>query len=311
TFEALVARIASISGSESGFVDISKRLAFVLAADNGVTAQGISVTPAEITVSMASFMAQRRSSVCIMAREAKCDVELVDMGMFRKLEGPGIVDRHVADGTADISIGPAMSAAEAEQAVQAGIDLVRDAVDKGYRLIATGEMGIGNTTTSSAVATVLLGKTARELTGRGVGLDDEGLANKVRVIDRAIEVNKPDRGDPFGVLQKLGGFDIAGMCGIFIGGALYRVPVVIDGLISSVSALLAVRLCPKAVYALVPSHLSAEPAAMWIMDELGLSPIVHAGMRLGEGTGAITIIPLLDLIIAVMNDMMTLSDIGM
>jgi nicotinate-nucleotide--dimethylbenzimidazole phosphoribosyltransferase len=283
----------------------------MLAADNGVTAQGIAATPAEITVTMASFMAEHRSSACIMAAYSATDVALVDMGMFRSLDVPGIVDRHIAWGTGDISRGPAMTAEQGARALRAGIDLVRDASEKGYRLIATGEMGIGNTTSSSAVAAVLLRKTVPEVTGRGAGLSDEALEHKIRIIEQAIELNAPDPQDAFDVLCKLGGFDIAGLCGLFLGGALYGIPVIIDGFISAIAALIAVRLCPASSYALLPSHISVEPAAILVLDELGLTPIIHAGMRLGEGTGAVALIPLLDQAAAVYHNLMTFADIGM
>lgn len=305
--EALLVRIARISGN----VDVSRRKVFVLAADNGVTAQGVAATPPEITAVMAGFMAQRRSSVCIMAAQANCDVTLVDMGMFCHLDVPGILNRPVADGTADMSLGPAMTREQAIAAIGTGIDLVREAKQAGYQLIATGEMGIGNTSTSSAIAAVLLGREVAQMTGRGVGLDDAGLDNKVAVIQRAISVNAPDPHDPLDVLAKLGGFDIAGMCGIFLGGALEGIPVIIDGFISSVAALLACRLCPAAAYVQLPSHLSAEPAALYVMEELGLTPVIRAGMHLGEGTGAVALIPLLDLAVAVYHNMITYADIGM
>lgn len=305
--ESLLVRLARISGG----VDIAKRKVFVLAADNGVTAQGVAATPADITAVMASFMAQRRSSVCIMAAQVNCDVTLVDMGMFRHLDVPGIINMAVADGTADMSIGPAMTQEQAVQAITIGINLVREAKDEGYRLIATGEMGIGNTSTSSAIAAVLLDRSVAQMTGRGVGLSDEGLDNKIAVIERAIKVNAPDPENALDVLAKLGGFDIAGMCGIFLGGALYGVPVIIDGFISSVAALVATRLVPAAAYALLPSHLSAEPAAGQVIEALGLNPIIHAGMHLGEGTGAVALIPLLDQAVAVYEKMITYSDIGM
>jgi nicotinate-nucleotide--dimethylbenzimidazole phosphoribosyltransferase len=204
-----------------------------------------------------------------------------------------------------------MTTEQGERAIQTGIDLVRDAVEQGYRLIATGEMGIGNTTTSAAVAAALLHRPVCEVTGRGVVLTDEGLAHKIAVIEQALRINAPADDDAFDVLCKLGGFDIAGMCGLFLGGALYGVPVIIDGFISATAALVAVRLCPKTSYALLPSHVSAEPGASLILDELGLTAIIHANMRLGEGTGAVALIPLLDQIIAVYRDLMTFADIGM
>ena len=305
--EGLLVRIAGISGS----VDLGKRVVFVLAADNGVTAQGVTSIPPEITATMASFMAERRSAVCIMAACAGADVCLVDMGMFRMLDMPGILNRHIADGTADMSVGPAMTREQAAQAIQTGIELARNAALQGYRLIATGEMGIGNTTTSSALAAVLLGRKVAEVTGRGAGLSDEGLSRKIDVIKKAIQVNDPNPGDAFDVLQKLGGFDIAGLCGLMLGGALCGVPVIIDGFISAVASLVAVRLCPQAAHALIPSHISAEPGAILVLEALGFSPIIHANMRLGEGTGAVALIPLLDMAAAVYHGLMTFDDIGM
>lgn len=171
-------------------------------------------------------------------------------------------------------------------------------------------MGIGNTTTSSAVTAVLLGLPIEEVTGRGAGLSNEGLIRKLDAIHRAIEVNRPDAADPMDVLCKLGGFDIAGMTGIFLGGALYRVPVLIDGLISSVAALLAARLCPNARCAMLASHCSAEPAARQILQELGVHAVLDAGLKLGEGTGAVCMMPLLDMALAVYCDSAGFADAG-
>ena len=305
--EVLLTRIASISGN----VELNKRMVFVLAADNGVTSQNVTSIPPEITMTMASFMAQRRSAVCLMAAQANVDVTLVDMGMFQTLDIPGILDRHIANGTADMSVGPAMTTAQAEQAIQTGIDLARSAAEQGYQLIATGEMGIGNTTTSSALTAVLLNRPVAEVTGRGAGLDDKALKHKIGIIEQAIRINAPNADDAFDVLRKLGGFDIAGMCGLILGAAQSRVPVIIDGFISAIAALVAVRLCPGAAYALIPSHLSAEPGSALIFKELGLNPIIQAGMRLGEGTGAVALIPLLDQAAAVYHGLMTFKDIGM
>ncbi len=213
--------------------------------------------------------------------------------------GSDMRDCRIAAGTADFTKGPAMSRAEAVQAVGEGIALARELAEDGYRLIATGEMGIGNTTTSSAVAAVLLGQPVELMTGRGAGLSDEGLARKVDAICRGILKNEPDPEDPLDVLSKLGGFDIAGLCGIFLGGALAGVPVLADGFISGVAALCAVRLCPAAAKAVFASHCSAEPAARIVLEALGKAPIITAGLHLGEGTGAVASIPLWDMALAV------------
>jgi nicotinate-nucleotide--dimethylbenzimidazole phosphoribosyltransferase len=306
--EELTIRIAGIQGGEP---NLDKRAVLVLCADNGVCQQGVASTPAEITAVMAGFIAQKRSSVCVMARCANADVIPVDMGMFRTVAEKNLLDRRVASGTADMTSGPAMTRKQAEQAIEAGIELVRSCKEQGYRILATGEMGIGNTTTSSAIASVLLSRDPFEMTGRGAGLDDEGLERKISAIRRAIEVNQPDPEDALDVLAKLGGFDIAGLCGVFLGGALYGVPVLIDGFISATAALVAARLCPNANAYMLPSHASAEPAAKYVLDELRVLPILQANMRLGEGTGAVAVLPLLDMALAVYRELMTFADIGM
>ena len=306
--EELIIRIAGIQRGEP---NIDKRGVLVLCADNGVCRQGVASTSAEITAVMAGFIAQKRSSVCVMARCAKADVIPVDMGMLSSVAEEAMLDRRVASGTADMTQGPAMTRKQAEQAIETGIELVRSCKERGYRILATGEMGIGNTTTSSAVASVLLSRDPFEMAGRGAGLSDEGLDRKITAIRRAIEVNRPDPEDALDVLAKLGGFDIAGLCGVFLGGALYGVPILIDGFISAVAALVAVRLCPNAGAYLLPSHASAEPAAKHVLDELRLLPILHANMRLGEGTGAVAVLPLLDMALAVYRELMTFADIGM
>ena len=270
----------------------------VLCADNGVVAQGVSQTGQKVTRAVAENLAMRRTSVCQMARTAHCDVLPVDMGMAGE-PVPGMRSCRIAAGTADFTQGPAMSRAEAVQAVGEGIALARELAEDGYRLIATGEMGIGNTTTSSAVAAVLLGQPVELMTGRGAGLSDEGLAHKVDAICRGILCNEPDPEDPLDVLSKLGGFDIAGLCGVFLGGALAGVPVLADGFISGVAALCAVRLCPAAAKAVFASHCSAEPAARIVLEALGKAPIITAGLHLGEGTGAVASIPLWDMALAV------------
>ena len=239
--ETMLEDAAALTGSAE--FDLSRRAVVVLCADNGVVAQGVSQTGQEVTRAVAENLAMRRTSVCQMARAAHCDVVPVDMGMAGE-PVPGVRNCRIAAGTMDFTAGPAMSRAEAVQAIEEGIALARELAEDGYRLIATGEMGIGNTTTSSAVAAVLLGQPVELMTGRGAGLSDEGFARKVDAICRGILKNEPDPEDPLDVLSKLGGFDIAGLCGIFLGGALAGVPVLADGFISGVAALCAVRLCP-------------------------------------------------------------------
>ena len=245
-----------------------------------------------------------------MAQAARCQVVPVDVGILDFQEMPGVLSRRIGNGTGDISQGPAMTRRQAEQALHTGMELVREQQALGVDFLATGEMGIVNTTTSSAVACVLLGRPAEEMTGRGAGLSDQGLQKKTAAIRRALEVNRPDPSDPLDILQKVGGFDIAAMCGVFLGGALYRVPVLIDGLISAVAALCALRLCPAAGKAMLASHVSAEPAGGLVLEALGKQPLITAGMRLGEGTGAVAAMPLLDLALAVYRESYTFEEGG-
>ena len=306
--ETALEDIAALTGSAD--VDLRERAVLVLCADNGVVAQGVTQSPSSVTAVVAENLALGRTSVCRMAAVADCRVVPVDMGVLDFPETAGVLSRRIGNGTADMTQGPAMTRAQAEQAVLTGVDLVREQQARGVRLLATGEMGIGNTTTSSAVASVLLGRPAEEMTGRGAGLSDEGLARKIAAIRKALEVNRPDPADVLDVLSKVGGFDIAGLCGVFLGGALYGVPVLIDGFISAVAALCALRLCPLAGKAMLASHVSAEPAGALVLEALGKRPLITAGMHLGEGTGAVAAIPLLDMACAVYHGCYTFHDGG-
>ena len=306
--ETALEDIAALTGSAD--IDIRERAVLVLCADNGVVCQGVTQSPSSVTAIVTENLAARRTSVCHMARVANCRVVPVDMGVLDFPGVPGVLSRRIGNGTADISVGPAMTRTQAEQAVLTGIELVREQAEQGTRLLATGEMGIGNTTTSSAVASVLLERPVEEMTGRGAGLSNEGLTRKIAVIRQALACNQPDRDDILDILCKVGGFDIAGMCGIFLGGALYRVPVLIDGFISAVAALCALRLCPAAGKAMLASHVSAEPAGHLVLEALGKQPLITAGMHLGEGTGAVAAMPLLDMACAVYHGCYTFDDGG-
>ena len=291
-------------------IELHPRTLLLLCADNGVVAQGVTQTDSGVTAVVAKNASAGRSSVCAMARVADCRVVPVDMGVIDLPPTENILDRRVGNGTGDITLGPAMSREQVRQAVLAGIGLVQEQQALGVRLLATGEMGIGNTTTTSAVACVLLDRPAKDLTGRGAGLSDEGLRRKIWAVETAIAKNRPDPSDPLDVLAKVGGFDLAGLCGVFLGGAIYRVPVLMDGLISTVAALCAVRLCPGAAKALLASHVSAEPAGRLVLDRLGKKPFITAEMRLGEGTGAVAAIPLLDMALSLYRDGTTFDGCG-
>ena len=305
--EDMVVKIAALTGSEN--VSIKNRTVVVMCADNGVVKEGVTQSPSSVTALVAENMVKKNSSVCRMAACFHADVLPVDIGMLTEV--PGAVKRKVAPGTGNIRTGPAMTKAQAEQAIAAGMELVRDLKSRGCSVIVTGEMGIGNTTTSAAMASVLLQRPVAEMTGRGAGLGDAALARKIAVIEEAIAVNRPDKNDALDVLAKLGGFDIAGMCGLFIGGAVYRIPVIIDGFISAVAALAALRLLPEAKIAMLPSHQSPEPAVASVMEALRLTAPIQAGLRLGEGTGGVCLLPLLDAALSVYHGMVSFVDIGL
>ncbi|MBQ9068661.1 MAG: nicotinate-nucleotide--dimethylbenzimidazole phosphoribosyltransferase [Eggerthellaceae bacterium] len=306
--EDAVVKIAALVGSEN--VDISKRCVAVLCADNGVVAQGVTQSDPEITTVVASCVAQGISSVCRMSAPAHMDCIAYDLGMLTPSNEPNVRTRRISASTSDITQGPAMTREQALQAVRTGIDIVADLKEEGYRVIATGEMGIGNTTTSTAMACVFTGMTPEQLTGRGAGLSDAGLERKIWAVKKALTVNAPDANDPLDVLSKVGGYDIAGLCGMFLGGALHRVPIVVDGVISTIAAYCATQLYPECSIALLASHVSSEPAAPILLERMGLSPVIHAEMRLGEGTGAACLIPILDMALSLYNGS-TFDDYGM
>ena len=304
--ETAVTRMAALTGNAA--VSIEKRAVTVLCADNGVVAEGVTQCDALVTATMAGAIAEHRSSVCLMAKTARADVFCVDLGMLCRVDG--VLDMHVGNGTANMTQGPAMTAEQALQALGNGVALAKSLAAAGCRILVTGEMGIGNTTTSSAVAAVLLGLPVETVTGRGAGLSDAGLERKRDAIRRAIRQNQPDPSDAFDVLQKVGGFDLAGLAGLYIGAALCRVPILIDGFPSSVAALIAARLVPNCRPAMLSSHCSAEPVARAILDELGLEPLLFAEMKLGEGTGAVCMLPLLDAALAVYHGSAQFRDTG-
>ena len=298
-----IIRIAGITGSPE--VDLGKKAVVVMCADNGVVAEGVTQTGQEVTAIVTENMSSGDTSVCRMARVAGAEVIPVDIGVARPVTGERILQRCVRRGTANMTRGPAMGREEAERAVLTGAELVGELKARGYRLLATGEMGIGNTTTSSAVVSVLLGRSPAEVTGRGAGLSTEGYHKKIRAIETAVEVNCPDPADALDVLYKVGGLDLAGLAGVFLGGAYHRVPVLIDGFISSAAALIAASLCPAAKGYMLASHASNEPAGRMVLEALGAAPFLYAGMCLGEGTGAVAVMPLLEMGAAVYREMCT------
>ena len=306
--EEQIVRIAALTGSEEVLLD--NRALLVLCADNGVTAQGVSQCDAGVTASVARSLAAGSSTVCHMAAAAHCRVIPVDMGILDFPPVEGILRRRIANGTGDITLAPALTREECIAAIETGIALVHECKRDGVQLLATGEMGIGNTTTTSAVTAVLLNLPAPAVTGRGAGLSRSALERKIAVVESAIRRSCPDPDDPIDVLSQVGGLDLAGLCGVFLGGALYRIPVIIDGAISAAAALCALRLCPNAGSAMLASHVSSEPSGRLLLDALGLKAPICAEMHAGEGTGAVAAIPLLDLALAVYHSGHTFSHLG-
>jgi len=305
--EKLIVQIAGVQNTAD--VRIDKRCALVFCADHGVVAEGVSQSGSDVTARVAQSVADGTANVNLMTAVSDTDVFAVDMGMLRAVHGT--IDKRIAAGTQNMACGPAMTKEQAQSAVRAGCELVGEMKDRGYRLIATGEMGIGNTTAAAAMACALLGCTPEELAGRGAGLSDAGLKRKKATIARALEKNQPDAKDPLDVLAKVGGFEIAGMTGAFLGGMRYGVPIIVDGVISAVAALTAVRMYPQARNFMLPSHMSREPAMVRIMAEMDMQPILQADMALGEGTGAVALIPLLDMALKVYHGPHTFEDLGM
>lgn len=305
--ETLLVQIAGITGTSD--VDISKRGLVAMCADNGVVEEGVTQTGQEITALVAENFLKGETTVCVMCKQCGVDVVPIDVGIVTDTKVRR--DLKVAYGTKNMTKGPAMTREEAIRGIEAGITVAAELKAQGYKILATGEMGIGNTTTSSAVAAVLLEQPVETMTGRGAGLSSEGLVRKINAIKKAIEINKPNKEDAVDVLAKVGGLDIAGMAGVFIGGAALGMPVLMDGFISCVAALIAVRICPEVSDYIIASHVSKEPAAHLILKSLGKEAVIHADMCLGEGTGAIALLPILDLAVQVYHSMSTFGDINM
>lgn len=306
-FEDMIIKIAGIQGSEE--VHIGKKAVVVMCSDNGVVKEKVTQTDSSVTALVTENFAKGIASINQMADAAGAKVIPVDIGINRDVTAPGILNRKISYGTGNIAKEPAMTMEQALKAIETGIEMIKDLKADGYKIIGTGEMGIGNTTTSSALSSVLLKLRVREVTGKGAGLSAEGLERKVRVIEEAIRINRPDPENPMEVLAKLGGYDIAGMVGLYLGGLQYGLPIVIDGVISSVAALLAYRINREAVSYMIPSHMSKEPASIKIMEELGLTPVIHGNLALGEGTGTALLFPLLDIVLKIYHFNSTFEDI--
>jgi len=305
--EDIVIKTAGILRTDK--VTFSKKCVVVMCADNGVVQEGVTQVSSDITAIVANNMTRNQATINIMSQKNGGDVMVVDIGINADIANEKIINRKIMYGTNNMAKAPAMSVKDTIKAIEAGIDIAIELKAKGYNLIATGEMGIGNTTTSSAITAVLLDKKAIEVTGRGSGLSNASLNKKISVIDSAIALHKPDKNNPIDVLSKVGGLDIAGLCGVFLGGAVVGVPVLIDGFISSVAALLAIQLCPTAKGYIFATHISNEPAGRMLLEVLDLSHLLDCNMCLGEGSGAVAAYSLFDLAEEVYNKMSSFDEV--
>ena len=303
--EEISIQLAGITGRVHNA--LNKKQLLVFAADNGVVAEGVSSAPQSVTMQQTINLMRGKTGAAVLAKHFGCGLTVCDVGVNADIYESAVLNRKIAYGTQNICTGPAMTREQTLQAILTGAEIART-VDAD--VIGVGEMGIGNTTTSSAVLAVLLGADVEAVTGRGGGITEESFRKKKAVIRTAIEVNRPDRDDVVGVLSKVGGFDLAAMCGAFLGAAAARRPAVIDGLISAAAALCAVRLCPNVRGYLVPSHASFEIGYRLAMEAMDLRPLFDLGMRLGEGSGCPLAFQVLDAACAVINDMATFDEAG-
>jgi len=304
--EDIVAKIAGITGDI--YNEVPKRSIIIMCADNGVVEEGVSTCPQKVTETVTYNFTKGITGVCVLSDFTNTDLTIVDVGINSDIKSDKIINKKISYGTKNMTKEPAMSREQTIKAIETGIEVVEELVSQGYNILGTGEMGIGNTTTSAAVLSILSGIDVDKVTGKGSGLTDDQLNHKIEVIKKAIEVNKPSSNDVIDVLSKVGGYDIAGLCGCFIGAAKNRVPIVIDGFIASAAALCAQRLNPHAREFMFPSHLSAEPGALYMMKELNLEPILNLKMRLGEGSGCPLAFNIIDAALYTMKHMATFEE---
>jgi len=306
--EDIAVRIAGITGDPRP--SPGTKTVIVMAADHGVTSEGVSLYPPEVTGQMVANLLAGGAAINVLARHAGAEVRVVDVGVAVPLEGEGLISRKIMAGTANMAAGPAMSCEAAVAALEVGIEVAEAEIARGVRLLATGDMGIGNTTAASAITACITGLDAVEVTGRGTGMDDEGLERKAAVVRRALEVNSPDPADALDVLSRVGGLEIAGIAGVLLAAAAARRPVLVDGFISAAGALIAAGLHPGAADFMLASHLSVERGHAAILERLGLHPIIRANMRLGEGTGAALAFFLVEASLKILAEMATFEEAG-
>jgi nicotinate-nucleotide--dimethylbenzimidazole phosphoribosyltransferase len=301
--EEIAVRISSITGKVTN--KLNKKCVVVFASDNGICEEGVSGAPASVTVSQFLNMTKGLAGINVLSKQAGSDVYLIDIGVNADLPYEKIINKKIRRGTRNMLKEAAMTREEAIQALETGINIVKELAAKDYQVIGTGEMGIGNTSTSGTVIMSLTGHPAEDVIGKGAGMNEEGFQHKINVLKAVVAKHRPNPQDPIDVLSKVGGFDIAAMAGVCLGCAYYKIPAVIDGVISITGALVASRLNPLAVQYMIPSHLSAEPGYTAVMKELGLSPYLLLDMRLGEGSGCPLAFYLIDCALAIGREMGT------
>jgi len=307
--EDLSVQLAGIQGRP--VPQIKDKAIFTLAGDHGVVAEKIGNWPQEVTAQMVANFVHGGAGINVIARQVGARIVTVDMGVATDLESsPNLLVKKVGYGTRNMALGPAMTEKQAQIAVETGIELVNAEATKGLDIVGTGDMGIGNTTPSSAICAVITGKNVDEVTGRGTGLTNEQLAHKIRVIKRALATNHPDPSKPLEVLAKVGGFEIGGLAGVLLGAAANRIPVVIDGFISGTAALIAAGLAPQVKDYLIAAHLSVESGHQIMLEHLELEPLLDLHLRLGEGTGAALGIFLAETAVRILAEMATFADAG-
>jgi len=304
--EEIAIKVAGITGKVHN--KIHKKNIVIMCSDNGIWEEGISNCPKGLTANITENFVKGITGVCVLGDFFKCDRTIVDIGTDYDFKGDGIINKKIDYGTRNIAKGPAMTREQCIKAIETGIEIIDGLVKEGYDLFGTGEMGVCNTATSSAVLSAILKLPVNETVGKGSGITEDKFKAKKKAVQNAIKINNPNSEDIIDVIAKVGGFDIAGICGCFLGAAKNRVPIVIDGFISSVAALCAVKLNEKVVDFLFPSHLSAEPAAKCVMKELGLNPMLNLNMRLGEGSGCPMAFAILESALYVMDNMGTFEE---
>jgi len=305
--EELSIKLAGIQGR--AIPQIRHKVIFTMAGDHGVVAEGVGNWPQEVTAQMLYNFLRGGAGINVLARHAGVRVVVVDMGVAAELEPhPQLISRKVAPGTQNMVLRPAMTPGQAVTSIEAGIGVVRGELAKGLDIVGTGDMGIGNTTSSSAICAAMTGEAVAKVTGRGTGITDEQLAHKIEVLKRALALNRPDPKQPLDVLAKVGGFEIGGLVGVMLAAAAYRIPVVIDGFISGAAALIGVALAPKLRGFLIASHVSAEAGHKVLLRHLRLKPLLNLGMRLGEGTGAVLGIFLAEAAARILAEMSTFAE---